>query len=178
MGVDLVDITAKRAALTPQRIAFEDAMTGRTLTYAALEDRCARAAAVLASLGVVRDDRVAIEQGRGEDPASHRQHTPARIARHPMGKGRQGQHPALPLVVEPQHDAHVFHRDDQRHRPEKGRQGRQHIALRGVDPVRSGKRFLERVQRTRADVAIDDPQRREAQGQQARPGMTGWITHR
>lgn len=60
MGVDLVDITAKRAALTPQRIAFEDAATGRTLTYAALEDRCARAAAVLASLGVERGDRVAI----------------------------------------------------------------------------------------------------------------------
>jgi len=60
MGVDLVDITAKRAALTPNRIAFEDALTGRTLTYAQLEDRCARAAAVLASLGVQREDRVAI----------------------------------------------------------------------------------------------------------------------
>lgn len=60
MGVDLVDITAKRAALTPNRIAFEDALTGRTLTYAQLEDRCARAAQVLASHGIVRDDRVAI----------------------------------------------------------------------------------------------------------------------
>ncbi|MEQ1489022.1 MAG: long-chain fatty acid--CoA ligase [Terricaulis sp.] len=60
MGVDLVDITAKRAALTPNRIAFEDALTGRTLTYAQLEDRCARAAAVLASLGVAREDRIAI----------------------------------------------------------------------------------------------------------------------
>ena len=60
MGVDLVDITAKRAALTPERIAFEDAITGRTVTYAALDDRCARAAAVLASRGVSRGDRVAI----------------------------------------------------------------------------------------------------------------------
>ncbi|HYD74138.1 MAG TPA: long-chain fatty acid--CoA ligase [Candidatus Binatia bacterium] len=60
MGVDLVDITAKRAALTPERIAFEDAISGRTLTYAALEDRCARAAAVLASRRVARGDRVAI----------------------------------------------------------------------------------------------------------------------
>ena len=60
MGVDLVDITAKRAALTPNRIAFEDALTGRTLTYAQLEDRCARAASVLASLGVGRGDCVAI----------------------------------------------------------------------------------------------------------------------
>jgi fatty-acyl-CoA synthase len=60
MGVDLVDITAKRAALTPHVIAFADAISGRTLTYASLEDRCARAAAALAGLGVVRGDRVAI----------------------------------------------------------------------------------------------------------------------
>ena len=60
MGVDIVDITAKRAALTPNAIAFEDALTGRTLTYAELDDRAARVAAVLATLGVAREDRVAI----------------------------------------------------------------------------------------------------------------------
>jgi fatty-acyl-CoA synthase len=60
MGVDLVDITAKRAALTPNRIAFEDAVSGRTLTYAALDDRASRCAAVFASFGVGREDRVAI----------------------------------------------------------------------------------------------------------------------
>ena len=60
MGFDLVDVTAKRAELTPHVIAFEDALAGRTLTYAQLDDRCARAAQVLAALGVVRGDRVAI----------------------------------------------------------------------------------------------------------------------
>lgn len=60
MGVDLVDITAKRAALTPERIAFEDAISGRTLTYAELEVRASRCAAVLGSFGVGREDRVAI----------------------------------------------------------------------------------------------------------------------
>jgi fatty-acyl-CoA synthase len=60
MGVDLVDITAKRAALSPGRIAFEDALSGRTLTYAELEKRAARAAAAFAALGVEREDRVAI----------------------------------------------------------------------------------------------------------------------
>jgi len=60
MGVDLVDITAKRAALAPDRIAFEDAISGRTLTYAQLDDRASRAAAVLTALGVEREDRVAI----------------------------------------------------------------------------------------------------------------------
>ncbi|MBN8605639.1 MAG: long-chain fatty acid--CoA ligase [Caulobacterales bacterium] len=60
MGVDLVDITAKRAALTPHVIAFEDALTGRTLTYAQIDDRASRAAALLADRGVKRGDRVAI----------------------------------------------------------------------------------------------------------------------
>jgi len=60
MGVDLVDITFKRAALTPHTIAFADALSGRTLTYAALEDHCSRAAAALQALGVARGDRVAI----------------------------------------------------------------------------------------------------------------------
>jgi fatty-acyl-CoA synthase len=60
MGVDLVDISAKRAALTPHAVAFEDALSGRTLTYAQLDDRASRAAAVLAQLGVARGDRVAI----------------------------------------------------------------------------------------------------------------------
>ncbi len=60
MIADLPDLIAKRARLTPERIAFEDAATGRTLTYAALDDRAARAAAVLAARGVRAGDRVAV----------------------------------------------------------------------------------------------------------------------
>jgi fatty-acyl-CoA synthase len=60
MGVDLVDITLKRAALTPHRVAFVDAINGRCMTYAELAGRTARAATVLATHGVAREDRVAI----------------------------------------------------------------------------------------------------------------------
>ncbi|MGQ0533943.1 MAG: acyl-CoA synthetase [Caulobacteraceae bacterium] len=60
MGVDLVDITAKRAALTPRRVAFEDALTGRALTYAELDERASRCAALLAGFAIAREDRVAI----------------------------------------------------------------------------------------------------------------------
>ncbi|MGD9814557.1 MAG: long-chain fatty acid--CoA ligase [Hyphomonadaceae bacterium] len=60
MGVDLVDITAKRAELTPDRIAFEDAVSGRTMTYAELDRRAARCASVLTGLGAGREDRVAV----------------------------------------------------------------------------------------------------------------------
>ncbi len=60
MGFGLIDITAKRAGLTPHRTAFEDGLSGRRVTYAELEDRSARCAGVFALLGVTRRDRVAI----------------------------------------------------------------------------------------------------------------------
>lgn len=60
MGVDLVDITAKRAALTPDRVALIEAHNGRALTYAQLNDRAARGASVLMARGVKPGDRVGI----------------------------------------------------------------------------------------------------------------------
>lgn len=60
MGVDLVDITAKRAALTPHRAAFVDGLSARAFTYAEVDDRAARCATALAGCGVARGDRVAI----------------------------------------------------------------------------------------------------------------------
>lgn len=57
---DLPDLIAKRARLTPDKVAFEDQATGRTLTYAGLDDRAGRAAALLAERGVGAGDRVAI----------------------------------------------------------------------------------------------------------------------
>src|SRR5690606_1563162 len=60
MGFDLIDVAAKRAELTPNVVAFEDAITGRALTYAELESRVSRAAGGLAGLGVARGERVAI----------------------------------------------------------------------------------------------------------------------
>jgi fatty-acyl-CoA synthase len=58
--VDIPDLLAKRAALSADRVAFEDAATGRTLTYAELNDHAGRAASLLAARGVGRGDRVAI----------------------------------------------------------------------------------------------------------------------
>lgn len=60
MGLDLVDVTAKRAELTPDRVAFIDATSGRRVSYAQLEDRAARLASVFAAHGIEREDRVAI----------------------------------------------------------------------------------------------------------------------
>ncbi len=56
----LPDLCARRAALAPDRIALEDAATGRTLTFASLDRRASGVAALLASRGVGGGDRVAI----------------------------------------------------------------------------------------------------------------------
>ncbi|HST36578.1 MAG TPA: long-chain fatty acid--CoA ligase [Allosphingosinicella sp.] len=57
---ELPDLLAKRATLTPDKIAFEDAATGRTLTYAVLDARAERVAALLAARGIGAGDRVAV----------------------------------------------------------------------------------------------------------------------
>jgi fatty-acyl-CoA synthase len=56
----LPDIVAKRADLAPAAVAMEELATGRIVSYAELDDRVARAAALLVSRGVAAGDRVAI----------------------------------------------------------------------------------------------------------------------
>lgn len=60
MTLDLFDITAKRAQLGPRDIAFEELATGKTLTYAELDDRASRAATLLSGHGVKHGDRVGV----------------------------------------------------------------------------------------------------------------------
>jgi fatty-acyl-CoA synthase len=54
------DIAAKRAALTPDRVAFTEIESGARRTYTELDDRVGRCTAVLRRLGVAPGDRVAI----------------------------------------------------------------------------------------------------------------------
>lgn len=56
----VIDIAAKRAELTPDKPAFIDAETGERTTYAQLNDRAARFAALLQGRGIGRGERVAI----------------------------------------------------------------------------------------------------------------------
>jgi fatty-acyl-CoA synthase len=57
---DLPDLIAKRAELSPDRVALEEVATRRAVTYSELDDRAARAAAVMAARGIREGDRVAI----------------------------------------------------------------------------------------------------------------------
>jgi fatty-acyl-CoA synthase len=57
---DLPDILARRAELIPDSVAIEEVQGGRRLTYAELDGRAGRAAALLRARGVEAGDRVAI----------------------------------------------------------------------------------------------------------------------
>ena len=60
MIADIPDLIARRASLTPAKIALEEIATGRTLSYAELDARAAQAAGLMAERGIVAGDRVAI----------------------------------------------------------------------------------------------------------------------
>lgn len=60
MSFPVFDILAKRADLGPERIALEDIARHDRVTYRELDQRSGRSAALLASLGVSRGDRVAL----------------------------------------------------------------------------------------------------------------------
>jgi fatty-acyl-CoA synthase len=55
----IFDFARRRAEIAPDRVAFIEAASGRTLTYRAFDDRAERAAHVLADLGIGRGDRIA-----------------------------------------------------------------------------------------------------------------------
>ncbi len=57
---DLFDITAKRAALNPDKTAMTDAVTGREVSYAELDDNASKTAALLKAYDVNAGDRVAV----------------------------------------------------------------------------------------------------------------------
>lgn len=54
------DIAARRAELSPDKVAFIETETGHSLTYAALNDRASRFAAWLQDRGIGPGDRIAI----------------------------------------------------------------------------------------------------------------------
>jgi fatty-acyl-CoA synthase len=60
MIAPIPDITKKRAALAPSKIALEEVGTGRSVSYLELDRRAALAASLMSDQGVVEGDRVAI----------------------------------------------------------------------------------------------------------------------
>ena len=92
-------------------------------------------------------------------PASAQPTSTCGPARHvtelPLREREQREDATLALVVRSHHDHDVFQRDRDRERPEDERQHAEN--RRRVVRARGLQRFLQRVQRARADVSVDDP---------------------
>jgi fatty-acyl-CoA synthase len=54
------DLMARRAELTPTRTAFTDIVSGRSVTFAQLQNQTAAFAGALINAGIAKDDRVAV----------------------------------------------------------------------------------------------------------------------
>ena len=70
---------------------------------------------------------------------------------------------AFALVVRAHDEDQVLDRNQQRERPEDQRQDAEDVLARGRDAVRAVKTLTQRVQRTGADVAVDDAEGTERQ---------------
>ena len=104
-----------------------------------------------------RDDAVAVQEARPENPQEDQRRPPEALAR---GQQRgQREDAAFALIVGAHHDGDVLDRDHQQQRIDDQRQHTQHVLLRGRDGVRSEEALAQRVQRTGADVAVDDADR-------------------
>jgi len=55
-----VDFARKRAQMSPHSLAFEDVVSGRTTTFAQLDERADRFSEALGRLGIIAGDRIAV----------------------------------------------------------------------------------------------------------------------
>ena len=119
-----------------------------------------------------RDHAVAVEQRRAEQADRDERRGGTILPPFDADQRDQRQDAALALVVGAHHEQQVLdrHRDDQR--PEDQRQHAEDVA--GVTPgsaCDAGEAFAQRVERARADVAVDDAERGEDEERDARLGL-------
>ena len=111
-----------------------------------------------------RDHRVAVEQ-RGREHAEHDQaggpsSCSPRLREISASRAKRA---ALALVVGAHRDEHIFDRHDQHQRPEDQAEHAEDVQRVDRQRVRPDEAFLHRVERRRADIAVDDADRAEHQ---------------
>ena len=80
--------------------------------------------------------------------------------------------PALAAVVGAHDEREVLERDDEGQRPEHEREHAEDVLVRGRHAVRPGEALLQRVERARPDVAVDDAERPQGQSP---PAPCRWV---
>ena len=107
-----------------------------------------------------RDHPVPVEHRRAEDAEADEPPASSRIIFKTAGNERgKRQNPALAPVVGAHDQRYVFERHDDHQRPENRRQHAEDVFVRERERVRAGECGTERVERARADVAVNDADR-------------------
>jgi hypothetical protein len=109
-----------------------------------------------------RNHAIAIEQGGAEQSHRDQRAAPVYGGLRPDQRDER-ENTALALVVGAQHEQEVLHRHDQNQRPHDQREDAEHVRRGHRNLVRARKALPQGVQRTRPDVAVDDPKRRQDQ---------------
>ena len=118
-----------------------------------------------------RDHPVAEQQRRAEQPEQHQDpgSRPCRRRRRLLRRDQCGEREdaALAVVVGPQHQQHVLDGDDDHERPHDDRHRPHHVhPIDGQAVALADERLADRVQRARAEVAVDDAERADDQRHQ------------
>ena len=120
-----------------------------------------------------RDHAVAVEK-RGAEDAHQDEDRPSRsISRSRRQQRGQGEDAAFALVVRAHHDRDVLDRDDEQQRIDDQRQDAEHVLVRRRHGMRAEEAFAHRVERARADVAVDDADRGERERKELAWGRAG-----
>ncbi len=120
-----------------------------------------------------RDHAIPVQQCGPEDPEQNEQRAAGPIAVLRRDQGREREDAALALIVGA-HDHHdVFHRDDDQQRVDDQRQDAENVFRSGRDGVRSEEALAQRIERARADVAIDDADGGQGQDESVMTGGGG-----
>ena len=112
-----------------------------------------------------RDDAIPVEQRGSENAQQQQCHAPLRGTSGGVRREcRQRHDAAFAAVVCPQDEEHVLQRHDEHQCPEDHRRSADDVRLVERDADLRTEDLVQRVEGTRPDVAIDNPQRTERQG--------------
>jgi len=114
-----------------------------------------------------RNDAVAVEQRRAEQPQQHQRARLSGIARVALHQRDQRHDAAFAIVIGAHDEGGVFHRHHQHQGPEDQRQDAEDVVRRdGHWMVRPAEHFLDGIQRAGADIAVH-----HAEGSQGQDGQ-------
>src|SRR5262249_42784712 len=110
------------------------------------------------------DSTIAIEQRCAEEGEQQQRRRRAEGRATVLSDERdEGEDPSLAVVVRAHEERQVLERNDRDERPEDDRENAEHVRRRRRERRGADEALLEREERVRADVAVDDAERAEGE---------------